>query len=108
MPHETDTDIFEWDEIWARGKWFKNKKDQDDVHTKCQIIDKFIKKQYWYYLTPDTKALDSSESNPGRGCYCSFTYINYLGLFQVIAQWDYKNNAPLVNTFVRLGDGSDP
>lgn len=72
-------------------------------------MEQFIKEQYWYYLTPDTKTLDYSESNPnGSGCYCSFTYINYVGLFQVIGQWDYSSNQPVVNTFVRLGDGSDP
>ncbi len=26
----------------------------------------------------------------------------------MIGQWDYETNQPVVNTFVRLGDGSDP
>jgi hypothetical protein len=109
VPHdESPHDGNRFTENWARSKWFKNKRDQDNVHQNCQKVESYIKKQYWYYLTPDTKTLDYSESNPGSGCYCSFTYINYVGLFQVIGQWDYSKNQPVVNTFVRLGDGSDP
>jgi hypothetical protein len=107
VPHEENNNNFT--ESWARSKHFKRRDDQDRIHKTCQKVEKYIKEQYWYYLTPDTKSLDFSESSPnGAGCYCSFTYINYVGLFQVIGQWDYETNQPVVNTFVRLGDGSDP
>lgn len=108
VPHDQNSNSFNFNESWARSKWFKNREDQDRIHRNCQKVEAYIKKNYWYYLTPDTKTLDFSESNPGKGCYCSFTYLNYVGLFQVIGQWDYSTNSPVVNTFVRLGDGSDP
>lgn len=108
VPHDQKSQEFNFTEGWARSKWFKNRKDYDRVHSSCQKVEAFVKQQYWYYLTPDTKTLDFSESNPGSGCYCSFTYVNYVGLFQVIGQWDFATNTPRVNTFVRLGDGSDP
>lgn len=107
-PHDPEEKHFNFTEGWARQKWFKNKQEQERIHQNCLKVEKFIKKEYWYYLTPDTTTLDFSESNPGSRCYCSFTFINYVGLFQVIGQWDSRTNSATVNTFVRLGDGSDP
>jgi hypothetical protein len=106
VPHEENNRNYT--ESWARSRWFHNRKDYDRVRQNCLKVEAFIKQQYWYYLTPDTRTLDYSESLPGQNCYCSFTYINYVGLFQVIGQWDSLTSSPIVNTFVRLGEGSDP
>jgi hypothetical protein len=108
VPHEPTSKSFNFSEGWARQKWFRDQQEAQRIHQNCLQVEKFIKSEYWYYLTPDTKTLDFSESNPGTGCYCSFTFLNYLGLFQVIGQWNGHTNQAQVSTFVRLGDGSNP
>jgi len=108
VPHDdsASVDTFTFSETWARSKAFKSKKQQDDVHNKCGLVEKYLRKNYWYYL-PDAITLDSSESSGIKNCYCVFHFVNTVGLWEAIARWDYSTNSPQVNTFVRLGDGYD-
>jgi hypothetical protein len=79
--------------------------DKIDIDEKTKILDDHIRKTYWYYLLE--AALVHTESiQTTKRLYVVLTYINIVGTFLVIASCDAADVIQ-VNTFVRLGRGSD-
>ena len=95
---------FRWEEKYIVSRKYKHS-EEIELKNYCSQVEKYIKKQYWYYLTDDTATINVHTSRSKTTCYCSFTFLNYVGLWQVVGAW---NNGPIVRTFVRLGEGSNP
>ena len=73
---------------------------------RCVKLDKFVRKNYDNYLRNAVIIAQSNSAFNTKWCYCMTTYVNRLGLWQVIGSDGPKGLK--VNTFVRLGDGYLP
>ena len=86
---------------------FEAKGDPDEelnVATIIPIVDKEIRRSYWYYLRRANLVYQANLELPERFIHF-FIYRNIVGTFLVIASWDKKNQEAELNTFVRLGNG---
>ena len=94
-----------WNEQWARRQFYTNQVDEQSASLRCKKLDALVRKNYYYYLD---NAVILSESNSvfGNYCYCMTTYVNRMGIWQVIGSDSWSGLE--VNTFVRLGDGYSP
>ena len=94
-----------WSWKWARGVYYKEVSVANFADAQCALFDKYTRKNYWYYL--DGAVTVSAENSLfGKYCYCTHSYVNRVGLWQVIGY--YGPRGSVVSTFVRLGDGYEP
>ena len=94
-----------WSWSWSRQWFYKKPTVANFADAQCKLFDKYTRKNYWYYL--DGAVTVSSENSLfGKYCYCTLSYANRVGLWQVIGYYGPKGS--VVSTFVRLGDGHEP
>jgi len=53
----------------------------------------------------NANAVHSSHTPTSQRYFCVNVYVNIVGTFLVIGNWDLEGKASGINTFVRLGDG---
>jgi len=95
----------QWNEQWARQQFYRSPSAEEIATRRCARLDDMVRENYYYYLK-DAILLSQSNSVFGNYCYCMNTYVNLMGIWQVIG-----SDSPTgmkVNTFVRLGDGYAP
>ena len=97
---------YNWDESWAQHQFYSNRRDQEAASRRCIKLDAYVRKNYEYYLK-DAVIISQSNSVFGNYCYCMTTYVNRMGIWQVIGSDSFYGGLE-VNTFVRLGDGYAP
>ena len=105
VPRWSDNEKPNWSWNWARGRFYTTPSTASFADSQCKLFNTFTKKNYWYYLD-GAATLSSENSLFGKYCYCTSTFVNRMGLWQVIGY-----NGPrgvVVSTFVRLGDGYEP
>ena len=105
VPRWTDLSRANWSWKWARSRFYKEVKVANFADAQCALFNKYTRKNYWYYLD-GAVTLSSENSLFGKYCYCTTSYVNRIGLWQVIGY--YGPRGSVVNTFVRLGDGYEP
>ena len=94
-----------WTWSWARGRFYKKVSVANFADAQCKLFDKYTRKNYWYYL--DNAVVVSAENSLfGKYCYCTYSYVNRVGLWQVIGYQGPRGS--VVSTFVRLGEGYAP
>lgn len=79
---------------------------EKDMNEKCGFVNTFITDKYWYYLR-GASVLSASHTPTSQRYYCVFVYVNIVGTFLVIGNYELETQASAVNTFVRLGNGYD-
>jgi len=104
VPKWTD-DRPNWSWTWARSRFYTKSADADFADSRCKLFDAYTRKSYWYYLD-GAVTVSSSNSLFSNYCYCTCTYVNRIGMWQVIGYYGPSGN--VINTFVRLGEGYDP
>ena len=80
---------------------------EKDMEQKCGFTNTFITDKYWYYLR-GAKVLHASHTPTSQRYYCVFVYVNIVGTFLVIGNYELEGASSSINTFVRLGNGYDP
>lgn len=80
---------------------------EKDMEEKCGLTNTFITDKYWYYLR-GAKVIHASHAPTSQRYYCVFVYVNIVGTFLVIGNYELETTVSSVNTFVRLGNGHDP
>lgn len=80
---------------------------EKDMEEKCGFTNTFITEKYWYYLR-GAKVIHASHAPTSQRYYCVFVYVNIVGTFLVIGNYELETAASSVNTFVRLGNGYEP
>jgi hypothetical protein len=80
---------------------------EKDMEEKCGFTNTFITDRYWYYLR-GAKVLHASHTPTSQRYYCVFVYVNIVGTFLVIGNYELEGASSSINTFVRLGNGYDP
>ena len=88
-----------WSEQWARQQFYRTPAAEIGA-TRCVELDKVARRNYYYYLD-GAILLSDSNSAFGSYCYCMNTYVNRIGIWQVIGS--YTPFGVQINTFVRLG-----
>lgn len=73
---------------------------------KCGFVNTFVSEKYWYYLR-DAKVIHASHTPTSQRYYCVFAYVNIVGSFLVIGNYELATAQSGINTFVRLGNGYD-
>ena len=73
---------------------------------KCAFVNTFVNEKYWYYLK-GAKVLHTSHAATTKNYYCVFAYVNIVGTFLVIGNYELESAQSGINTFVRLGNGYD-
>lgn len=71
---------------------------------KCAIADQLNRDQYWYYLDKSEKVSENHIPTTQQ-YYCVFVYVNVVGTFLSISNWDFETKTAGINTLVRLGNG---
>jgi hypothetical protein len=104
-PKWADNDQPQWNWTWARSKWYKTPVLAEEASGRCEKWDAYVRTTYWYYLKDASRA-SAENSVFGQQCYCTHTYVNLLGTWQVIGYEGPSGNT--ISTFVRLGDGCNP
>ena len=69
-------------------------------------VDITVRAKYWYYL-PHARLCYLAHINSKEGCLFLHMYRNRVGTFLAITNWLDRGQTITVNTFVRLGDGSE-
>ena len=93
-----------WSWNWAKTKFYTKVFVAETADVRCRHFDKYVRTNYWYYLD-GAKLVSNENSLFEPHCYCTHTYVNRIGLWQVIGT--HGPNGDVVNTFVRLGDGCE-
>lgn len=94
-----------WSESWAQRQFYQSQSAADAAADRCSELDHIARSNYGHYLR-GAATLSASNSAFGSYCYCMNTYVNQMGIWQVIG-----TSTPFgvqISTFVRLGDGYDP
>ncbi len=76
------------------------------MNEKCGFVNTFITDKYWYYLR-GAKVLHASHTPTSQRYYCVFVYVNIVGTFFVLGNYELETSSSSINTFVRLGNGYD-
>lgn len=74
------------------------------MEEKCGFVDESIRAKYWYYLNK-AELLHASHTATSQRYYCVMVYVNIVGTFLVIGNYELETEKSGVNTFVRLGNG---
>jgi hypothetical protein len=77
---------------------------EKDMTEKCGFVSTFVTDKYWYYLK-GAKIISASHTPTSQRYYCVNVYVNIVGTFLVIGNYELKTNQSGINTFVRLGNG---
>jgi len=77
---------------------------QADMREKCALVDDYNRKQYWYYLDKAEK-LSEIHIPTTEQYYCVFVFVNVVGTFLSISNWNLEGKNAGINTLVRLGNG---
>jgi hypothetical protein len=80
---------------------------EKEMEIKCGFTNTFITEKYWYFLR-GAKVLHASHTPTSQRYYCVFVYVNIVGTFLVIGNYELESASSGINTFVRLGNGYDP
>ena len=71
---------------------------------KCGFVNTFVTEKYWYYLR-GAKVIHASHTPTSQRYYCVNVYVNIVGTFLVIGNYELGSAQSGINTFVRLGNG---
>ena len=94
-----------WSEPWARQRYYPTVAAADLAAANCQGLDLMARRNYDHYLR-GAGIIGQTQSAVGSYCYCMNTYVNRIGIWQVIGT--YTPFGMEISTFVRLGDGYEP
>lgn len=70
----------------------------------CKIVDEGVRKEYWYYLLKSDAVATFPFATAAKS-YCITTYINNVGIFLHIGDYNLAAKVSATATLVRLGDG---
>lgn len=74
------------------------------MNEKCGFVNTFVTEKYWYYLR-GAKVIHASHTPTSQRYYCVNVYVNIVGTFLVIGNYELGSAQSGINTFVRLGNG---
>ena len=77
---------------------------EKDMNEKCGFVNTFVTEKYWYYLR-GAKVIHASHTPTSQRYYCVNVYVNIVGTFLVIGNYELGSAQSGINTFVRLGNG---
>jgi len=79
---------------------------EKDMDEKLGLFNTFVSQKYWYYLN-GAKVINASHTLTSQRYYYVNIYINTVGTFLVIGNYECSSGQSNINTFVRLGNGFD-